>query len=622
MFNDVRLRERHDGAAPTNMTPEQPPESARWRIWLGLGLVLIIGLFAVMQLAMRQVKATRHLRPVTKTIAEKDWYTPPYVGFKTDPKRGVWHSRLEIPSSAMGLARFRFDLQPDGVPYEMNLAVVKTRPPGAVHLAVAAGDRFIGTLRPQPRRPMRNEVSATARLRLPADLTAPQTVLAHNLGPGWYGKLLLVPHPSRQGPLLAGLAGLGLLLLLVTTGWGRRLGLVGVPLVVFGVFLCVFNYTLFTKKIAPMNGVIMSDSDQLVRVLIKRTWTEDTIKHILFAPAMNWALGQTGENARVPNLRNCARVFSIVAALNCMLAYLLFLRHTRRRTSATLLTCVYGFAFSIWAYSSVYETYIFSSLILNLFLLAVLYLHSNSRLLAYLPATALLVLCGLAHIPLLVFIGVLWMRLWWSDRTIAQRMTGCLLLASLAAIGFLDGRILIKLYYAGILDELDLSWQAEFMTATQTTISEFAGTDNLTFRNLGTLLLGQFVFSHGGLPQGHLWDLGWRSAAPLLRRPVGMLLCLTCAALWIRAAIGVVRSPRMRRPAMVFAILVVAPYLGFLLYFNPKEMLLYSAPLVSVYLLALFSAGESVPGRRIDILLLVLAICQVLWNVPVLLSYQ
>jgi len=43
---------------------------------------------------------------------------------------------------------------------------------------------------------------------------------------------------------------------------------------------------------------------------------------------------------------------------------------------------------------------------------------------------------------------------------------------------------------------------------------------------------------------------------------------------------------------------------------------------VSVSLLAFFTAGQQVLGRRIDYVLIVLVLGQIVWNVPVLLSYQ
>ena len=69
----------------------------------------------------------------------------------------------------------------------------------------------------------------------------------------------------------------------------------------------------------------------------------------------------------------------------------------------------------------------------------------------------------------------------------------------------------------------------------------------------------------------------------------------------------------------MFCALVLAPDLGFLWYFNPAEMLFYSAPLVSVSLLAFFASGPQVLGRWIDYVLLVIG--PIVWNVPVLLSY-
>ena len=607
------------------MTAESHSKLLSPRLAIGLGLLLAVGLLIVMRFALWQVDATRHLRPDRNHIADSAWRTPPYIPFAADPRSGIWHSRLDVPGPRAGdaaPAQFHVTLPPDGISYELNLAVIKSRPPVPVRLDVIADDQPLGSLQPAPLRPRRNEISATARLALPAATGQATTLELLNRGPFWRGKLLLVPQPDWPGRILAALAGIGSLLLFLSSRWGRRLSLVATPALIFCIFLSLFYYTLFTKKMAPMNGVIMGDSDELVRVLVKKKWNEDTIKHILFAPTMHWALGSTGKDAVRPDLRDCARVFSIIAALNCFVAYLLFLRLARRRWSAILLTCAYGFSFSIWAYSSIYETYIFSSLVLNLFLLAILFVRPHSPLTAYLPATVLLACCGLAHIPLLIFIGVLWMRIWQADRTVTQRLIGCALLTGLAGLGFLDGRLWIKQYFAGIHDLADLSWQAEILTAAQTTIGEFASRDNLTFDNLGTLFLGQFLFAHGGLPQGHLWDIGWRSAAPILRHPVGLLLCLACATLWVAAVLGVARSPAMRGRAFVFCALVLIPYLGFLWYFNPGEMLLYSPPLVSVSLLAFFAAGQQVLGRRIDYVLIVLVLSQVVWNVPVLLSYQ
>ncbi len=304
-----------------------------------------------------------------------------------------------------------------------------------------------------------------------------------------------------------------------------------------------------------------------------------------------------------------AGAFAFVAAANVAVAHLLFRRLVRHGLAAMLLTLCYAGSFSIWLYASIFETFIFSALMTNLFLLLWLSSRGAHSLGRACLQSAAVVLCGLAHPPLLVFLGAVihqWLRMW-RKRAVVVSLAGVLLLVALTCGGFLGGRFLLRRAYIAGNEELATGSVADEYADAGKMVSLYASADNMTWDNVGNMVLGQCVYAMVGREPTFDWSGGWSAGRAYLGRATGWLSMVGLVLLGVLAARGMVlrRSVLLETGSLIA--LVILPYMLFLFWFNPGEMLLYAPPMMAVMLSWLAWAGRPGVPRLFDGAMAVLA---------------
>jgi len=161
-------------------------------------------------------------------------------------------------------------------------------------------------------------------------------------------------------------------------------------LIMIGILSFTFFYSWnFPMKVIPLDAYF-ADSKELVDIIRFNTWDFDMQKHVLFLPFIQILAAIAGICTDKP-LRILSIAFSLIAAANLVLATASIHRCGFRRSHAGLLTALYGGCFSIITYSSIFETYIFSSLVINaLLFLSILLAGAPSKRIAMMAA----VFCG------------------------------------------------------------------------------------------------------------------------------------------------------------------------------------------------------------------------------------
>jgi hypothetical protein len=288
-----------------------------------------------------------------------------------------------------------------------------------------------------------------------------------------------------------------------------------------------------------------------------------------------------------------------------------------------LLTLCYAGSFSIWLYSSMFETFIFSSLITNLFLLLWLSSRGSHSLVRACGQSVMVVLCGLAHPPLLVFLGAVlqqWMKAW-RKRAVVMTVAGVVVLVLLTSGGFLGGRFLLRHAYIADSEELATGSVADEYADAGKMVNLYASTDNITWHNVGNMLLGQCVYAMAGREPTFNWSQGWAGAKTYLDRPTGWL---TVAGMLLLSALAI-RGAVLRRAVLYetlsLMVLVILPYMLFFLWFNPGEMLLYSPPMMAIMFGWLAWAGRPGIPRLFDATVAVLASVTLCVNTAAIMSF-
>ncbi len=455
-------------------------------------------------------------------------------------------------------------------------------------------------------------------------VTGDSALTVRNAGGGaWLGRLLLIPYGCVRVPLQAVIPVSGFLLLLVGAirqHWrGRTLRPAWFAAVTF--FVCC--HTLFTAKVVPLAGVVFSDSDELVRPFLMNAMEYDLTKHMLCLPVIHlfWRLFSLLGWMEMVALTGA---FALVAALNVAVAYMVFARITRQGLGAALLTLCYAASFSIWLYSSIYETFIFSSLVTNLFLLLWLSSRASHSLGRAFLQSGLVVLCGLAHPPLLVFLGAVihqWLRMW-RERRLAVTAAGVMVLVLLTCGGFLGGRFLLRRAYIPAAAELATGSVVDEAADAGKMVDLYAGPHNMTWWNVGNMVLGQCVYAMGGHQPDYDWSGGWSAGGIYLKRPSRWSVAAGIIALWLLAFYGGVTRKKVLLESLSLVALVMLPYMLFFYWFNPREMLLYSPPMMTVMLGWQAWAGRSVSPRLFDGLVAATACVMLCVNTMAIFAFQ
>jgi hypothetical protein len=604
-----------------NALPEDRRESAAWR-WAWRALLLVFAACAVG--GWIQENRTRILRPeVPITISE--WNRPGPVRYvRGEP--GKWHRELaRMPG--------RNHVSPDCIP-TLDVRIPFRRAGYILHICIADSDHSPANLDIAANGATLASHKVDRRSRfdvvevdIPARALAKEgdsTLTVRNTGEGaWVGRLVLIPYGIIRRPLQVALPVSGFLLLLL--GAWRQCGQRRPRSALwFGVvFFFIYFHTLLTAKVAPLANIAFSDSDELVHPFLTHVMDYDLTKHMLCLSAIHflwWVFRLVGW----AEMTALAGAFSLVAALNVAVARLVFARLTRDALGGALLTLCYAASFAVWLYSSIYETFIFSTLMTNLFL--IVWLRSRTAFSWRRSAVqcGLVVLCALAHPPLIVLFGAVihqWIRMW-RRRRVAVTVLGVVALTALTCGGFLGGRFLMRRAYITKTQELATASVVDECADVGKMISPYASLKNLTWSNAGNMVLGQCVYAMGGTRPEFEWRAGWKGGWRYLKRPSGWLTAGAVVALWALACAGVLMRRGVLIETLSLAALVMLPHMLFYYWFNPREMLLYAPPMMAVMLGWQAWAGRPIAPRLFDAVVALTACIVVAVNTEALLAFR
>jgi hypothetical protein len=575
-------------------------EPTRRRQWLATGSGLAAaGLFLLAAaLQLRQIYGSRVVVPrdpaawETRRIQSADLRS-----FKTFRLPSVipdgWYGnassnpptlQCEIPYRRCGYTvNFYAKLNPRGPPNTLEVLINDRRLtdlqlPRSLPLAFARAESYFGREWNIPARELRR--------------SGPNVFAIRNTGwLSWQGYLVLKPLGDWTQPLRFAVPLTGFLLLLIMAWRARAAPLRPFALTLIAVLLIVYGSTFYARLIAPTSGFFFSDCDEFVDPVTLSVPSYDCLKHILFFPVMNGLWTALHEWCGISKVESMALAFLFIALAANVTALLWFRRVTSSSREAALLTLAYSFAFGIWIYSSVYETYLFSALILNLLLLT---LWPEQRRLRGPDIGAAVLLCtlaALAHPPLLLFSLLIPLRMGFSPLALRAKLAGWLLPAVIAAAFIAAHTWLFNLISdtpaaaasaadAPLAERLPL---LRDILSKKGTLYQYARPAHLRIGDhLANVLYGQFIYAWGGLPAPFDYGQGTRGVRTYLRHATGWLFAAGWLAAWGLALGALLRRFRWLLVTLTYGTLIGIPYLLFFWFFNPAEMLLYAPPLMSL----------------------------------------
>lgn len=497
--------------------------------------------------------------------------------------------------------------------YALNIGAALYRFRNPPMLRVFVNDACVGEYQPRKSREQVNgEIEIPARML--RDRQANYLRVENDSTGGWVGTLLLIPYAPMHRilrvcmPLFAAV-------MLVLLGWMKGRHWTWLRPTLAGLFVFpVYMHSLMSWKLTPLGGMLFSDSDELVLPLFQNEMSFDMMKHMLYLPVMHglWAVFH---NLGQPEMVALVLASAVVSALNVVAAHLWFRRVVRSEQAAMLWTVVYAFAFAVWVCSSIYETFILSSLMVNLVLLGLTYLDRNAGVRHHAVVALLMVLAGTAHPPLLVLLGLYLAKLAFLPVSWRRKcVTGAAVVATVVAGFFLAGQAFYALYSG------QEGWFGNVSFA-RDTVGNYASTEHFNLQDSGNIFLGQFVHALVGRRPGFDWAGGWHAILDWRGHPGSAVATVSWVCVFVAGIIGLVRNRAWRWKALTAVTVVLVPYLGFLWYFNPGEMILYSSPLVSLVLGAIAAGSGDLLSRRETIWLGVLAVAIVMANTFTLAAY-
>ena len=420
-------------------------------------------------------------------------------------------------------------------------------------------------------------------------------------GGSWLGGLLLIPNAGLRrflafAMLPAFMLGLGLACYLL---YEKK----QILMPVVGVFAFLFYYYWnFQAKILPC-GSFFSDSKELVDFIRFNEWSFDMQKHVLFLPVFRTLTTIASFFTSKP-LRMISIAFSLIAVANVSLGIACIQRVELKRLSSTLLSIIYACSFAIVTYSSIYETYIFSTLIVNACILASLMLYKSSSSRNSIFAAVSCGLLPLATWQLLAFVPFF---LTWNISTLHNK-SGSKLRQAMRQI-FITF-MAFGLSYAAIQG----IYQGPFSTHGQTTTktlaninNAYASIENMTGITFAQVLNDTFVTS---LVNTDIFvsTLGenYKIGIHIIKLAVICFLLILLSG----SAVYICKQKLYFNLAYITFALGLLSYVGFHWYFNPTEMFLYTAPIVLVwilpasYALRLFKKGHLLTSCLVVLLML------------------
>lgn len=409
-----------------------------------------------------------------------------------------------------------------------------------------------------------------------------------NEGGSWFGGALLVPDYRMTRFLSIALFPSFILGLISVVSLFSGKPRIMLPLV--AVFGYLFYYCLnYPAKLIPC-GTCFADSKELVDAIRFNDWSYDMQKHVLFLPVMRVSSAFFSLFSAKP-LKILAMSFSFISAMNLVLAAACIRFTGMKGWSKSLLCAVYGTSFSIATYSSIFETYILSALLVNANILAGLYLRKNpTRYRACMAA----ILCGLLPLATWQLLAFVPFFLTWHSgmirkgsyaRSVRIPMTrhwGIALLSFWICYTTVWG-----LYSGPFLEAGRPQDTAEVLSETHTT---YASLENINWKSLFHVLEDTFVSSIVNTKNVFpgVNDNGDISAIPgVVRFAVGI-----AAFLVIGTAVAYRLKTSRSFLTNVAFMAGFGAYIGFHLYFNPAEMLLYTPPVILLWLLPVATAAS------------------------------
>ncbi len=394
------------------------------------------------------------------------------------------------------------------------------------------------------------------------------------------------------------------------------------PVALVVTFFAGYHQSLATMKIAPFADYFFSDPADFIKPIALGEYTFDVAKHPLFQPVARPLYLLLKMLFSQPGAEPMAVMFSLVGAFNVFLAWRIFRRWFARPLAAAMLAVLYGFTFSVWTFSSHIETYIFSATAANLFLLAML---GRDRLKKW-AGIALQVAAGsfaaLMNPPLLVLNAVSLVRMRRCSGKFAVLRES--LIAAAVLVIYMAGTRIIG-HFSGAMNDSDSAPKAVggLVGSEAATFHHYARSANLTLFQAGNILAGQCVHAIAGQTFPSHWSDGLRGIEHLWKHEcLGAPAALAVAALWAAGLAGLALQRERRRTSLELFALVLLPYFLFFWAFNPGEMFLYSAPLVSLLLAWLGRGWEKIfAGARLEFFLLACGFFLLLHNAACLASY-
>lgn len=602
---------------PRTEPPPAPERPVGGRVFR----VAVICFFLVAGGTWVQIKRSRQIHPPSPPVPAEWRHGEPvafllgrpgfrYPGFRMPGRR-------QLPEDATAALRVHVPASRWG--YVLNLTV-RGSDAEPTELRVLVNDEPVGRYRVN-----RDVDAGRVECFIPGRLlTAGEQnpVEVRNVGPGaWSGRLMLIAFGSARGVLPLVFPLLGALVLLAAAVSLPERASVKRGALFFGVAFFVYLYSLFTRQIAPGGeGVDFPAGSALIQPLLDNRMADGLTRHMLFLPALRlvfWVMGVF----RQPELLSLALVCSALGGLNAVLAVHLFRMLAGSARTATLLGVCYVFAFSIWLHASVCAPAIFSALMLNLFLIYFLRGPSPPRAGRTLRECVLAILCGLAHPSLLILCGASVARWLRSSVGRGRKVVAAVAIVCLTAGGFLPAQHGLRRLYREPGTDPAAASAMEAAGAAATGIDVGGETAHMTVRNAGNLLLGQFLYAFGGQPPGFDWRQGWSGLLAYFTDPLGLVLVGLLTGLFLMASAGLLVDPENARKLAFMLTCLVVPYLLFFYYVNPREMLLYAPPFVSLVLGGIGWGAALLPRQGVNIAVGMTASVIALMNTLILVQY-
>lgn len=605
---------------------------------LALSACLFVVLAAMQRYQMRQ---TRFLEPVGATTATNAflvWTANPEQTARAvtrrnfdDPFLMLGPVNSSIPASGTAIL---YDLPYRADGYALNIGVARGDDRAPPCLTVSVNGTLLRTIPVSRKRLGEDNPFHRDELPIPGTLlhpSGPNRLEVRTVsGLHWQGYLALIPFPAWRAwlPRLLPLAGWCVLAAGLWMASGPK-GQRRYPLLVFAVLFVVYYEAASIRDMAPVTGFFFSDAPDFVDPICHKLFTLDMNKHPLFLPVMRF-LVKILNNLSCGEIVALSSAFALVGAVNGVLAFLWFRRWLGETRLAGALALVYAFSLGIWAYSAHYETYVFSSLMTNLFFW-VLLAPGPFNAWRHIVRPALFVgLAALAHAPMMALFVVLLIRT--GFRRLRPFPWAYVTLAALTvALTFVWGQTLIRQYYAS-RTVLPLAIENRLRESSNPVSREMSNLYGLYRRYAyrqrevpspaGTVLTGQFVYSMAGLPYPFDWARGVQGLREFGRHVTGPPAVGCLLLLWLAAVAGTASSRAYLWPSLAVGLAVMVPWLVFFVLFNAPEMLLYSTPMVAPVLAWLGGGARVVLRRYTTGAMLVVSLVLLMHNAWVLVSYD